>query len=135
MQYPLKGVRPDLVLDAYSVTDDQRWESFGMLCPPLCISHVAVPKCLFPGLQRFTPSIMGWYLPGGMGIKSLMARPKMHIAGESLVSLSGVFRYCSMARWKVSVSRSSFEAVLSMSSRFTVLTPTSARQCAVWVSY
>ena len=52
-------------------------------------------KCLFQKLQRFTPSIMGLVCAQ---YGSLVARPKMHIAGESLVSLSGVFRYCSMAR-------------------------------------
>ena len=40
----------------------------------------------------------GRYLPGCTGIKSLKERPKTHIAGERPVSLSGVFRYCSMAR-------------------------------------
>ena len=61
-----------------------------------------------------------------MGIKSLMGLPKTHIAGESLVSASGVLRYCSIARCKASVLSSPFEPVLLVISLFTVFNPTSA---------
>ena len=39
----------------------------------------------------------GSYLPGWIGIKSLIGLPKMHMAGERPVSLSGVFLYWSIA--------------------------------------
>ena len=61
-------------------------------------------------------------------MKSLIGLPNMHMAGESFVSLSGVFLYCSMARWKESVSMSPEELVLSIRRRLTVLTPISALQ-------
>ena len=41
-------------------------------------------------------------------MKSRVGWPNTHIAGESLVSLSGVILYCSMTRWKTSASRSTF---------------------------
>ena len=46
----------------------------------------------------------------------------------SFMSLSGVFLYCRMARWKASVSSSPFGPVLSVIMRLTVFTPTSALQ-------
>ena len=58
----------------------------------------------------------------------LTDRPKTHIAGESFVSLSGVFLYCRMARWKASVSSLPFGPVLSVIMCLTVYTPTSALQ-------
>ena len=39
----------------------------------------------------------GWYLPCGIGVKSFMGRPKMHIARDTFVIGSGVFGYWSMA--------------------------------------
>ena len=54
--------------------------------------------------------------------------PNTHIAGESFVSLSGVFLYCRMARWKASVPRSPLGPVLSVIMRLIVFTPTSAIQ-------
>ena len=70
----------------------------------------------------------GVYFPGSIGMKSLIGRPKTHIAGDSFVSLSGVLRYCSIARWNASVLSSPFGPVLLVMSLFTVLTATSARQ-------
>ena len=61
-------------------------------------------------------------------MKSLIDLPKTHIAGDSVVSLSGQLRYCNIARWKESVSSSPSGPVLSVISRLVVLTPTSARQ-------
>ena len=61
-------------------------------------------------------------------MKSFIALPKIHMAGDSLVSGSGVFLYCSIARWKASTSSSPLAPVLLVMSLFTVLTPTSARQ-------
>ena len=68
--------------------------------------------------------------PGGMGTKSRIGRPKRHIAGDILVSRSRsvVFRYWSTACLKALVSRLPSVAVLSVSRRFIVLTPISARQ-------
>ena len=61
-------------------------------------------------------------------MKSLMARPNKHSAGDSLVSLSGQLRYWSMALWKVSTSSSPRGPVLSAIMRFTVFTLFSALQ-------
>ena len=70
----------------------------------------------------------GLYLPGGIGMKSRMGRPKTHIAGDSFVSGSGVLRYWSIALYTASVSSSPFGPVLSVMSRFIVFTPISAQQ-------
>jgi hypothetical protein len=70
----------------------------------------------------------GEYLYGGIEMKSLIGWPKTHIAGESCVSLSGVFLHWSIARWNVSVSSSSLGPVLSAIRRLSVLAPTSALQ-------
>lgn len=71
---------------------------------------------------------MGWglYFPGCIGMKSLIGRPKRHIAGEKAVSRSGVLRYWSMALWKESVFNDPDALVLLTNSRFTVFTPISA---------
>ena len=61
-------------------------------------------------------------------MKSRIMRPKTHIAGDILVSGSGVLRYCKIARCTASVSRSPFPPVLSVINRFIVLTAISARQ-------
>ena len=50
------------------------------------------------------------------------------LAGDSLVSLSGQFRYCSIARWNASVSSVPPGPVLLQIARFTVFTPISARE-------
>ena len=72
--------------------------------------------------------LCGLYLPGGIGIKSLIGWPKMHVASESLVSLSGAFLYWSIARWNAFVSRLPSDPVLSASSRFIDLPPISDLQ-------
>lgn len=72
--------------------------------------------------------VWGSYLPGEIGMKSRMARPNTHIAGDSFVSLSGVFLYCKIARWNASVQSSPLGPVLSVIKRFTVFTPISALQ-------
>ena len=72
--------------------------------------------------------LWGEYLPGGIGMKSLIGWPKMHIAGESFVSLSGVFLYWSITHWNASMSRSPLGPVLSAIRHLIVLTPTSALQ-------
>ena len=61
-------------------------------------------------------------------MKSLIGRPKTDMAGDSLVSGSGVLRYCNIATLKASVSSSPVGDVLEVMSRFTVLTPISALQ-------
>ena len=68
----------------------------------------------------------GKYFPGWIGIKSRIGRPKIHMAGDSRVSLSGVLRYCRMARWKESVSRQPSGPVLSVIIHLIVFTPFSA---------
>ena len=64
----------------------------------------------------------------GGWVKSRIDLPNRYCAGDSVVSLTGVFRYCSMARCKASVSRSPLGLVFSVMSLFTVFTPTSALQ-------
>ncbi len=70
----------------------------------------------------------GWYFPGKMGIRSFIGRPKIHMEGDSLVVGSGVFLYCKMAFWNVSMLIAPFLPVLPVMSRLTVLTPSSALQ-------
>ena len=70
----------------------------------------------------------GMYRPGNMGMKSFMGLPKTHCAGDSLVSGSGVLRYCRIARWNSSVSRLPSGVVLLVMRRFIVLTAISALQ-------
>ena len=73
---------------------------------------------------------MGWgsNFAGRTGMKSLICLPNMHWAGEIPVTGSGVFLYCSMAFWNLSVSRDPSAFMLSISILFMVLTPTSALQ-------
>jgi hypothetical protein len=47
-------------------------------------------------------------------MKYLIGPPNMHMARDRFVFLSGVFLYCSMARWNESVSMSPEELVLSI---------------------
>ena len=61
-------------------------------------------------------------------MKSLIGLPNTHLAGDSFVAGSGVFRYCSMAHCKASVFRLPRGSVLSVMSRLTVLTPISTLQ-------
>ena len=61
-------------------------------------------------------------------MKSLIGRPNTDMAGDRPVSLSGVFRYCNIARWKASVSRLPLALVLFVISLLMVLTPISALQ-------
>ena len=57
-----------------------------------------------------------------------MGRPNICTAGDSFVSLSGVLRYCKIACWNLSTSRSPLSPVLLVMSLFMDLTPISARQ-------
>ena len=50
----------------------------------------------------------------GDKVSDTMGQPNTHRAGESLVSLSGVFLYCNIARWKEYLSRLPSGAVLSV---------------------
>ena len=61
-------------------------------------------------------------------MKSLIGRPKRHIAGEIFVVGSGALRYCRTALCTLSVSSSPLGPVLSTRSRFIVFTPISALQ-------
>ena len=54
--------------------------------------------------------------------------PKIHIAGDSFMSVAGEFQYCSIALWKASVLSSPFGPVLLVISLFTVVTPNSSLQ-------
>ena len=66
--------------------------------------------------------------PGRIGMKSLIGRPNRHMAGETLVSGSGVLRYCNIAILNASVFRVPRGEVLDVIIRFRVFTPISARQ-------
>ena len=90
----------------------------------MCLLRSAVSRASM--VSRHVP--FGWYLPGRMGIRSLIGRPKTHWAGDNFVVWSGVLRYINMARWNVSVSSLPLASVLSIIIRFDVLTPTSALQ-------
>ena len=61
-------------------------------------------------------------------MKSRIGQKNTHMAGENLVALSGVFLYCNMARWNLSVARPPCGFVLSIIIPLIVLTPTSAQQ-------
>ena len=94
------------------------------------LSHVF--WCLFLSASSLATNVSrhvgcGRYRPGWIGIKSLMGLPKTHMAGDNPVSLSGVFRYCSMARWNLSVFRVPPGPVFSMIILLTVFTAISAR--------
>ena len=88
----------------------------------MCLLRSAVSRA--SRVSRHVPC--GWYLPGRIGIMSLIGRPKTHWAGDNFVVWSGVLRYINMARWNLSVSSLSLASVLSIIIRFDVLTPTSS---------
>jgi len=95
-----------------------------LVCPSCC----SMWRCRRAISLKFKESLhvgWGWYFPGRIGIRSLIGRPYKHIAGESLVLGSGVFRYCKIAFWNWSTLIS---PVLPAMSRFMVLTPISVLQ-------
>ncbi len=61
-------------------------------------------------------------------MRPLIGLANTTMAGEILVTGSGVLRYVNTARWKRSVSRSPLSGVLLASACLTVLTPISARE-------
>ena len=68
------------------------------------VQHSAARTCRFINASSLAAKVSrqvlcGLYFPGRMRIKSGIGLPKTHIAGESLVSLSGVLRYWRIARW------------------------------------
>ena len=67
----------------------------------------------------------GWYFPGTRGMRSLVGRPKRHVAGDCLVA---ELRYWSMARCTASTSTSPSGPTLPAMILLTVLTAISARQ-------
>ena len=90
---PLSGVGPCLILDSNQVSNGK-----GGRCLVCSESRSAVFMCLLRNASSLASSVsfhVGWgaYRPGWIGIKSRMGRPKRHCAGDSLVCLSGVFRY------------------------------------------
>jgi hypothetical protein len=120
---PFGGTRASLILYTDMISDDKGWETSCVLWPSFPIEHVTLAQCCFPVGQYVTPRVVWpvfpWYsVEWGW---SLMGRSKMFSAGDTFVSLSGVFRYCSLV-----VSRSPLWFVLSRIIRFTV----SARQLA-----
>ena len=70
----------------------------------------------------------GSYFPRWIGMKSRIDLPKRHWAGDSLVLLSGVLRYCNIALRKQFVLRQPLAPVFLKSSLLMVFTPTSALQ-------
>ncbi len=72
-----------------------------LVCSDQCS---AAFMCLFLRASSLATSVSrqvscGLYLPGSIGMKSLIGRPNTHIAGDNFVSGSGVFRYWRIARW------------------------------------
>ena len=117
---------PGLVLYAHCVTHCQRGQAtcvFTQFLHDLMLRN-AVSRASM--VSRHVPC--GWYLPGRMGIRSLIVRPKTHWAGDNFVVGSGVLRYIDMARWNLSVSSLPLASELSIIIRFDVLMPTSALQ-------
>ena len=60
-----------------------------MLTPLFLLDHVALSQCV--GAASLSRYGVGCILFGNAGIRSLIDRPKMHIADESLVVGSGEF--------------------------------------------
>ena len=73
-----------------------------------------------------TQTSEGEKVPGLIGRKSLIGRPKTSWAGESLYSESGVFRCCIMARNSLSWSGEPSDLVFSINSLLADLTAVSA---------
>ena len=69
-----------------------------------------------------------WYLPGKIGMKSLMGHPNTIVAWDNLVAGSGVFLYWRIADYTVSTSRAPPGPVLLVRILIMVLTPISALQ-------
>ena len=59
----------------------------------------------------------------------------MQMAGDNFVTWSGVFLYCSIARWKLSTLISPFFPTLSVMSRLMVLTPNFSSAIAMREGY
>ena len=70
----------------------------------------------------------GWYFPGRTGIKSLIWRPNIICAGDSLTSWSGEFLYWSIALQYASRFSFPLDSVFSMRIRLAVFTAISARE-------
>ena len=71
---------------------------------------------------------MGWYLPSRTGSRSLICRPNMIWAGDSLVTGSGVLRKVRTACWTASVFRCPELSMLLVISLFMDFTAISALQ-------
>ena len=99
----------------------------------VCSDHLStVHMCLFLRASSHVFRVSHQVLcevscPRSIGIKSLVGLPNMHSAGDSLVSLSGQFLYCSIARWNLLVSSSPLLPQLSII-LLIVFTPTSPLQ-------
>ena len=100
----------------------------------VCSLHLSNPlaNLVFIASSLFslqsTQTSEGEKLPGLIGRKSLMGRPKTSWAGESPYSVSGVFLCCMIALVILSVSGDPSDLVLSMRSRLADLTAVSARR-------
>ena len=127
---PSFGEVTNLVLDVNMIPYLKGRESLCMLGPSFMGMHVAVLKGYLVGCQCFLQVVCGWYLPGKIGMKSLMGLPKTIIAGDNVVAGSGVFLYWRIAHCTASRSTSSppLGPVLLVRIRFMILTPSSALQ-------
>ena len=67
-----------------------------MFCPPAVCRGLSLPHCSLASLSEGS-SWGTWSLCGRVGSRSLVGRPRTHIAGDILVSGLGALRYVSRA--------------------------------------
>ena len=103
----------------------------GLVCSDHCFSAFMLlcPRAFSLASARFIQSSPIRAEPG-LGRKSLSSLPYRALAGDSLVSLSGVFLSCSKALEMAALSKEPSVPTLSLSIRLTVLTPSSALELA-----
>ncbi len=87
-------------------------------------------SAFFLWVRRFESLEDGVILEGRLGSRSLVGRPKRHMAGDICVSGLGLFLYCRRALWKDDCRDPPGQAM----SLFMVFTPVSALLLA-WGKY
>ncbi len=90
-------------------------------------------SAFFLWVRRFESLEDGVILEGRLGSRSLVGRPKRHMAGDICVSGLGLFLYCRRALWKDDC-RDPLGPVFPAMSFFMVFTPVSALLLA-WGKY
>ena len=85
-----------------------------------------VSQGFLSGQEWFPPCLVRVVLTREGGMRSHVGLPKMHVAGDTLVSWSGVFLYWRMARWYVSTLMSPWDPTLLVTTLLMVFTAISA---------